>query len=673
MAGDFVKHKKNSDTSSVWSYFLVAKDGNSAKCKRCPAILKTLGGSTKGLHTHLSSKHNIKILADVNRLTASTSQDSENLNTSPPPAKRKLEDYFTKSADDSLDDVLARMIALDGFPFSVFITSDDLRKLLLAKYTDLPKSAVTIRKRVMNYSEKIRKQVTAELKHLKSAGERFSLSFDEWTSTSNKRYMAVNVHSYKKFWSLGLVPIHGSMTAENCLRILKERLSKFDISLETDIVAIVTDGPNVMIKVGRLVCTEQQLCLAHGINLAVCDVLYKKKNYLQDRQDSPTSDSDDTINKPAVTDDYMNDSDDDDNLEDLDCPESGLILMSQNELAREHIPELTKDENINELIKKIRKVVVYFKKSPLKNETVLQKYVKIEHEKELSLLLDCKTRWNSLLTMLERFSLLKTCIQKALIDLNHPIRLEDADFDLVNKIVDVLTPIKLTVEAICRRDANLCTADAALKFLIKQLSSKNSALANKMKTCLVERIKQRRSDDLTGVLNYLQNPRKHDENQLSDLEWLDLFPVPTQALVRKQIKSIVKRLNSRDDTEEEERSGSQTDDEPRQQTSQPQLTLKEKLQLEINKSMETPDPEVQNESGLVNSIRREMSLFENGGVRGYHLELAYKYLLSIPPTSVEPERAFSAAAYVGNKLRSRLGSQTLDALIFLRLYFRNSK
>ncbi|GBP63318.1 hypothetical protein EVAR_89524_1 [Eumeta japonica] len=150
MAGDFVKHKKDSDMMSVWSYFLVAKDGNSAKCKRCPSILKTLGGSTKGLHTHLSTKHNIKVIS------ASTSQDTENLNTAPPPAKRKLDDYFTKtkSDDDNLDDVLARMIALDGFPFSVFITSDNLRKLLLAKYTDLPKSAVTIQKRVMNYSEK---------------------------------------------------------------------------------------------------------------------------------------------------------------------------------------------------------------------------------------------------------------------------------------------------------------------------------------------------------------------------------------------------------------------------------------------------------------------------------------------------------------------------------------
>ncbi|GBP63645.1 hypothetical protein EVAR_47983_1 [Eumeta japonica] len=77
---------------------------------------------------------------------------------------------------------------------------------------------------------------------------------------------------------------------------------------------------------------------------------------------------------------------------------------------------------------------------------------------------------------------------------------------------------------------------------------------------------------------------------------------------------------------------------------------------DLDCSESDPELQVQNESGLANTIRREMSLFENGGVRGYHLENAYKYLISIPPTNVEPERAFSAAAYVGNKLRSRLGS-----------------
>jgi hypothetical protein len=47
--------------------------------------------------------------------------------------------------------------------------------------------------------------------------------------------------------------------------------------------------------------------------------------------------------------------------------------------------------------------------------------------------------------------------------------------------------------------------------------------------------------------------------------------------------------------------------------------------------------------------------------------------MSIPPTSIESERAFSAAAYIGNKLRNRLGNKTLDALLFLRSNFQNKQ
>ena len=65
-------------------------------------------------------------------------------------------------------------------------------------------------------------------------------------------------------------------------------------------------------------------------------------------------------------------------------------------------------------------------------------------------------------------------------------------------------------------------------------------------------------------------------------------------------------------------------------------------------------------------IRNAMPFFENWGVRDHHLELAYRYLLTIFPTSVEAERAFSAAGFIAKQIRSQLGDDTLDALIFLR-------
>ena len=73
---------------------------------------------------------------------------------------------------------------------------------------------------------------------------------------------------------------------------------------------------------------------------------------------------------------------------------------------------------------------------------------------------------------------------------------------------------------------------------------------------------------------------------------------------------------------------------------------------------------------LLMAIKQEMKLFEANKSRGFHLQLAYTYLKSIPPTSVESERVFSASGYFCNRIRSRLGDITLDRLSFLRSYFQ---
>jgi len=76
-------------------------------------------------------------------------------------------------------------------------------------------------------------------------------------------------------WSLDLVRIYGSMPAH--IKVLEAKLTMFGLSLSKNIVAICTDGTSVMRAVGRLLQAEQQLCYAHGIQLAVLDVLYRNK------------------------------------------------------------------------------------------------------------------------------------------------------------------------------------------------------------------------------------------------------------------------------------------------------------------------------------------------------------------------------------------------------------
>jgi len=69
-----------------------------------------------------------------------------------------------------------------------------------------------------------------------------------------------------------------------------------------------------------------------------------------------------------------------------------------------------------------------------------------------------------------------------------------------------------------------------------------------------------------------------------------------------------------------------------------------------------------------------MAVFQSTGKRGRCLELVYRWLMSVPPTSVEAERAFSAAGVLCTKMRSRLDDCTLDVglLCFLRSYYGNS-
>jgi len=70
------------------------------------------------------------------------------------------------------------------------------------------------------------------------------------------------------------------------------------------------------------------------------------------------------------------------------------------------------------------------------------------------------------------------------------------------------------------------------------------------------------------------------------------------------------------------------------------------------------------------SIKAEMAVFTSGGRRGRCLEQVYQFLLSVPPTSVEAEHAFSAAGVLCTKLRSRLDDRSLDTLCFLRSYYK---
>ncbi|CAF4947360.1 unnamed protein product [Pieris macdunnoughi] len=78
------------------------------------------------------------------------------------------------------------------------------------------------------------------------------------------------------------------------------------LDADTDIIGMSTDGASVMVKVGKLMNCYQQLCFAHGLQLAVINVLYKKYEEEAELHLAPTpttSNESDTDDEDTTKDD----------------------------------------------------------------------------------------------------------------------------------------------------------------------------------------------------------------------------------------------------------------------------------------------------------------------------------------------------------------------------------
>ena len=83
------------------------------------------------------------------------------------------------------------------------------------------------------------------------------------------------------------------------------------------------------------------------------------------------------------------------------------------------------------------------------------------------------------------------------------------EFETISSVVACLEPVKLAVEALCRNDATLLSADTAIVFMINNLGT--SALAVRLKASLVTRINERRTM-FSGLLHYLHTGHQRYEN-----------------------------------------------------------------------------------------------------------------------------------------------------------------
>jgi hypothetical protein len=97
-----------------------------------------------------------------------------------------------------------------------------------------------------------------------------------------------------------------------------------------------------------------------------------------------------------------------------------------------------------------------------------------------------------------------------------------------------------------------------------------------------------------------------------------------------------------------------------------QISLQDELEEAIQHSSKK---QRHNSHDEFRAISKEMLVFEATGKRTSNLDLLFHAFETIPPTSVESERAFSAAGLFVTKIRSRMSDDLLDTLCFLKAYF----
>jgi len=632
--------------SPVWKYFKKVRAEDKAICSKCNKTLSCKGSTTSSLIRHLKTNHAIIREFDDENIK------NNNSDTLKSPIdvtkKRKIETQGLMTAflkKTSMGEILAKLVAIDGLSIHSIVKSSFIRESFLRQGYSLPKNNKSIMKFIVEFYYEKKQEMVEYFQTLIKENRKFSLTLDEWSSKRNRRYLNVNIHeSDGQPYNLGLVRIYGSCPAEKTMELVENKLNEFHLNF-SHIIGCTTDGAAVMVKFGHLAPIYHQLCYNHGVHLAVMDVLCKK--------------SSEFIPMKNINEDFNDCESDDSNISESDDENVDIVRIS----ADQQPVQLC--DNYKCLLGKVRKIVKLFKVSPLKNN-ILQKYVKDEYGegKEFSALLDCRTRWNSIQVMLERFLKIKNSIKKALIDLKlEHLFIEEDDVKNIETLSNTLKPITMAVNELSRRNMNLLTSEGVFKFLFESLETQQTEFSNSMILSLKLRLEERRNKNIISIINFLQNPSTVKDR--FTVKFGDFFRMNTKAEIIKSIKELSSKFLAINAYAEEV----DLDEEGYLDMGHSEVSLSEKLQRSIENCLKPMNVKEKANQYYV----KEINMFESTGIITPNLSKLFDYLKTIQPTSTESERVFSMASNLVTMKRQNLSDQSITAILFLRSYFMKCK
>jgi hypothetical protein len=257
----------------------------------------------------------------------------------------------------------AELVSIDRLSYNQVAKSSFIQEAMRNKKLVSHSSHVTIRKKVAEFYAEAKTETKEFIKKAKESGKKFSITFDEW-SGRNRRYMTVNLHLDEGKWiNLGMIRVWHSQKSESLLKLVEGRLKDYGVNLSDDVIAMVTDGCSVMLKLGRIAPCEHIVCLSHTLHLVVGDIFYKKKKKTKSAAASSSSndeneeDSESDSEELPPTDDPGNSNDETE--EELDVDEEDGALPDLSQQSTEDAPVLI--DTLEPIVKKVRKLSSTFR------------------------------------------------------------------------------------------------------------------------------------------------------------------------------------------------------------------------------------------------------------------------------------------------------------------------
>lgn len=339
----------------------------------------------------------------------------------------------------------------------------------------------------------------------------------------------------------------------------------------------------------------------------------------------------------------------------LSCFAHTLNLVAESLLNNEEIVTITM---------KVREIIKFFKNSVIKSNLLRKAQSDGGVSQPLKVILDVKTRWNSLYYMLERFICLVRFIQNIILeDRNAPPFLSGIEIDNIKKFIEILKPLEYATKVLSGdKYATLGQVIPIVHSIKAQLNATRSNgevfIENAKKIVLEEinrRFAQMEENSLVAI-SCILDPR------FKAIHFVD--PLASSKAIT-HIKREIKHL-------EEQRSSESSEGETQQQSENPKFDFwSYHKSLAHSRKSTRRDVERRDELSVylanpVSPLNTDPIILwdEMKSVFPSLYILALKYVI-IPATSVPAERLFSKAGTTLNQTRNRLTGKRVEKLLFL--------